>query len=307
MKKKRLIIIILTLSLSLFITGCSNQPIVLVSYIIEGTVTLDEGNVEDVILRVEDPQGLSTVNPDSNGNWSTVVTEGNVTVDPFYDRDFDGQNDYYFIPNSWSKYVYRDRSGIDFDGTYGTNSYSMVQEMLGEWEFSYEIGSTLYIEYYIFNEIRQDSETGQYYAYGYKEGEYSSSLGYDPYGNEHTSVSTYHEEGGVFTVLWLSPDIARYGSYFEFNFITENNVDGYFYLISDGELSTADPMTGTRNVAYSSSLSTEKSSTDTSNNELLDELNQKHDESKTVSTQSSSDDIDNKLEIKEKAFQNKSK
>lgn len=305
MKQNRLIILLLIiLSFSILITGCTNDSNTgaVSSYIIGGTVTLNEGTEENVILKIEDSQGVSTINPDSNGKWNSVVSEGTVTVTPTYDRNSDGVNDYDFSPSSWSNYVSRDTSNIDFEGTF----YPSIQKMLGDWQFSYTIGSTNYIEYYVFdNPLRQDSETGQYYTYGYKEGEYSSSLGYQSYGIEHTSIATYSEEDEVYEVLWLSPDIYGYGSYFEFNFTSANEVSGSYYLIDDGELQTADPMTGERTNTYNSALSSVKTTINTELDELIKELNQKHDESNEVS--SNSYDPNTKIKIKENAYKNKSK
>lgn len=65
-------------------------------------------------------------------------------------------------------------------------------------------------------------------------------MDYQKYGTEHTSVETYYEKEDMYTVLWLSTDIERYGSYFEFSFTSTDEVSGYFNLISDGELKPTD-------------------------------------------------------------------
>ena len=306
MKQNKLIItLILILSFGILISGCTTVTNINTNntYIIEGTVSLDQGTVEDVILKIEDNQGISTINPDSNGQWSAIISEGNVSVKPRYDRDSDGSNDYAFSPSIWSDYVNKDIYNIDFTGTYGASSYSAVQEMLGEWEFYYKFASTQYTETYVFNELRQDSETGKYYAYGYKAGETSSTLRIQSYGTNHTTVATYYEKEDMYTVLWLSPDLARYGSYFEFDFTSTNKVSGYFYLISDGELASADPMNGTRTSTNISSLSTKNVISTSSYDNLIEELKQKQNESNMISEQGSSIDANEKIKIKENALE----
>ena len=309
MKQNKLIItLILILSFGILISGCTTVTNINTNntYIIEGTVSLDQGTVEDVILKIEDNQGITTINPDSNGQWNAIISQGNVSVKPRYDRDSDGSNDYAFRPSIWSDYVNKDIYNIDFTGTYGASSYSAVQEMLGEWEFSYTIASTDYIEYYVFDELRQDSETGKYYAYGYKEGEYSSSSGYRSYNNE-TSVATYYDKEDMYTVLWLSELKERYGSYFEFSFTSTDEVSGYFYLISDGELASADPMNGTRTTTNISTLNIKNMISTSSYDDLIEELKQKQNESNMISEQASSIDANEKIKIKENALEVQSK
>jgi len=109
----------------------------------------------------------------------------------------------------------------------------------------------------------------------------------------------------MYTVSWLSPDIAKYGSYFEFDFTSTNEVSGYFHLISDGELALADPMNGTRTSTNISTLSTKNVISTANYDNLIKEINEKHNESAASSIQSNIIDVKEKLEIKNNAFQNK--
>lgn len=299
-KNKIFSALIIFLSLIVILTGCggNNGDNQLSTYIIGGTVSINEGNVEDVILKVTGSQGTSIVYPETNGTWNKVVSQGNITVTPIYDSDGDNKNDYTFEPSVWTGYVNERKNNIDFTGTY--TSYLMAQKMLGEWKFTYNISTTTYSEYYIFNGTTKDEEDGHYYAYGYKEKEYSSTFGYTYYGPNYLAVSSYDEEEKNYALLGESELI---DSFFIFDFNSPTTVTGDYFMVVDDELMPPNDMTGEKIGSINSVQSINNISSNKETEGLFEKLNVKTKQNKMISFITNEKNDNKKIDMKKKEFE----
>ena len=105
--------------------------------------------------------------------------------------------------------------------------YTIAQKMLGNWIIT---NPSLSKEYYKFSEIKQNEETGKYYAIGTM---IARVTGNGVQNNTSILVIATYTEKGTIAILssWSATGTTSvFTSFYEFNFTDENNIEGIMTL-----------------------------------------------------------------------------